>query len=459
VTLVKKLEARISKFETNSKSENRKTWHRQGVFRVFFFVLRICFGFRVSDFEFLAKASPAVILLISTTFADAGSDRFIVHTVNGADVVGPLAQLGPDGSVRLGGAQPATINAADVVTIRRTPVHLPPHPDRAVVVLTHGDCLPFDADRPVKLEEGRLFVHLRPKLGDEPVRLPRAFIALLWFAPAEGTERPDRLSNRLANTTRPRDVVLLRNGDQLNGTLNAIDPVRGAQVETGGRDVTVPLSRLAAIAFSTELQARLRPPKNHRHVVLTNGGRLTFSTLELDSAAARLTGKTLLGTRLKVPLDRLAACEPRSENVLYLSDLKPKTYEHTPFFSVTWPLTADTSVSGGSLRLAGNTFDKGLGVHTKSSVSYALAGKFRWFEAVVGLDDDSSGRRSQARLRVLVDGKPQNLGPQALLRFKASPLTLRINIAKATELTLVTDFGDYSDVLAHVNWADARLIR
>src|SRR5438309_6652168 len=55
-SFVQKLEARISKFETNSKFEIRKTRLSKGLFRVFFFELRICFGFRVSDFEFLSRA-------------------------------------------------------------------------------------------------------------------------------------------------------------------------------------------------------------------------------------------------------------------------------------------------------------------------------------------------------------------------------------------------------------------
>ncbi len=118
----------------------------------------------------------------------------------------------------------------------------------------------------------------------------------------------------------------------------------------------------------------------------------------------------------------------------------------------------DAAVSGRPLRLAGNTFDKGLGMHPRSRVTYTLAGGFRWFEAVVGLDD-GRGPNGRVRLHVLVDGQEQDLGWNKELTGQDAPLTLRLNVHKAREITLVVDFGGYGDVQAHVNWAEARLLR
>jgi hypothetical protein len=402
--------------------------------------------------------APLGIAPLGIAPPDAAPDAFTVHTISGVDFTGDIKKLAPDGSVELGGPRTTTIAAAHVVSIRRTPLHLPSYPERAVIVLTHGDRVPFDAQKPLKLDDGRVSFSIASAERAEPVRVPRAFIALLWLAVPEATRDSDLLIVRLLKAKRSRDVLLLRNGDQLAGTLTAIDPVKGVRLDTGNREVTVDQSQVSGIAFGTELQARIRVPKTYTHVVLANGGRLSFSAIQMDAGAVKLDGKTLFGARLELPLDQIAGLEPRSARIVYLSDLKPKSYEHTPFLNVSWPLAVDTAVSGGPLRLAGSTFDKGLGVHSKSRVTYALDGEFRWFEALVGLDEGAS-RRARVRLHVLVDGREQNTGSGKELTGRDAPVPIRIDISKARELTLITDFGSYGDVRAHVDWADARLIR
>jgi hypothetical protein len=143
---------------------------------------------------------------------------------------------------------------------------------------------------------------------------------------------------------------------------------------------------------------------------------------------------------------------------VFLSDLKPKSYQHTPFLDVSWPLVNDAAVSGRPLRVAGGTYDKGLGTHSQCRITYTLDGGYRWFEALAGLDD-VSGKRGRARVGVFVDGKEQDLGHAKELSAKNGPLPIRVDVKKAGELTLVVRFGRYGDVEAHVNWADARLIR
>jgi len=143
---------------------------------------------------------------------------------------------------------------------------------------------------------------------------------------------------------------------------------------------------------------------------------------------------------------------------VYLSELKAKKFEQTPYLGRVWPYVLDGSVDRRDLRLGGNTFDRGLGMHTASRLTYDLGGRYRRFEAIVGLDD-KSGRDGSAHVRVLVDGKPKEIGPDRELTGRGEPLTVRVDVTGAKELTLVADFGDRGGVQGHVNWADARLIK
>src|SRR5438067_3998743 len=115
----------------------------------------------------------------------------------------------------------------------------------------------------------------------------------------------------------------------------------------------------------------------------------------------------------------------RQGKAVYLSDLEPSKYEYTPYLGVSWPYVKDGSVAGRELRLPGGTYDKGLGLHAHSRLSYKLGGKYRFFEALVGLDAQT-GKSGRAQIQVLLDGKPQPLGLTGELTATNGPLTLRL---------------------------------
>src|SRR5439155_16013544 len=188
----------------------------------------------------------------------------------------------------------------------------------------------------------------------------------------------------------------------------------------------------------TSFQAKLRAKKTHGLVVLEGGGRLLFANLRLDQERKLLAGKTLAGFDIEMPLDKVVTIDLRMGRALYLSDMKPQSYEHKPFLGVAWPLVLDSSVAGRPLRLAGQTFDKGLGMHAPSRVSFALDGRFRWFEAIVGLDA-RTGKQGHVRVSVLVDGKPHKACSHKELTGALAPVILRIDVRKARELTLQVD--------------------
>jgi hypothetical protein len=126
----------------------------------------------------------------------------------------------------------------------------------------------------------------------------------------------------------------------------------------------------------------------------------------------------------------------------------------------TWPVVNDRNVRGEPLRVTTEngeeTFDKGLGMHPKTALSYSLGGKYRRFETVVGLDA-ASGRGGSAVVRIKVDGK--DVTPESLRKaLDRTAVSVRLDITGAKELTLEIDFGKAGDVRADVNWGDARVI-
>jgi hypothetical protein len=195
-------------------------------------------------------------------------------------------------------------------------------------------------------------------------------------------------------------------------------------------------------------------------VTLLGPGVAAGTRLSLASATVSdgvLEGTTLFGAALRVPLARLAALDVFQGRAVYLSDLKPLRYEFLPYLDEQWPLVADGSVTGRDLRLGGSTFVKGVGLHSHSRATYGLAGGYRRFEAVVGLDP-RTGREGGARVRLLADGKPLAIEERELTA-DGEPLTLSVDVSGVKELTLEVLYGRRGPVQGHVNWVDARLVK
>lgn len=393
--------------------------------------------------------------LLPAALADEAANRpsFILTRADGTTATGPLDALGPDWSIRLSGQPPPTAKGADLITLRRSEVHLPDPPEGEQVVLVNGDRLP---GKVLKLQGERL--RFRPAWGDRrEILLPLTAVAVFWITAPDLADHPEQLFRQLAAGPRRRDTLLLRNGDALEGLLTGLDRDGRVTLEAGPKKTPVDFSKVAAIALSTELARRPRPTGTYGHLVLANGGRLSLASAQLDGES--ISGNTLFGTPVRLAIEEIVALDLRQGRADYLSDLKPLRYEFTPYLgSVRWPFVADGSVGGRELRLGGNTYDKGIGMHSTARLRYDLGGRYQWFEAVVGLDD-RSGAEGSVRVEVQVDDKPVELGQPRELTRATGPKKIRVRVREARALTLIVESGRHGDIQDHVDWADARLIR
>ena len=377
---------------------------------------------------------------------------FDLHAADGRTMTGPLKQVSDDWSMALGGKSPNAVEGKDVITLRRSKTALPPFPQEEHVILANGDRIPGTL---LSVTGERL--RMQAQVGNrQELELPLTAVTLLWFAAPDGTGDAAALLRRLTVERRRRDVLMLRNGDSLDGTFSALDDKQARFDRLGGKSAQVERNRLAVIALNSTLTRAPVPRGPYGRLVLANGCRLSLASAQKNGQS--LVGKTTVGATVRVPIDQIAALDIRQGRAVYLSDLKPYRYEHTPFLGVRWPYRQDSSVAGNDLRLAGSTYEKGIGMHSESRLTYDLGGSYQWFEAVVGLDDHT-GRQGSVVIEVLVDNKPQEVGGGKELTGQDKPRAIRVPVADARRLTLVVKFGRGGDVQDHVDWADARLIR
>jgi hypothetical protein len=384
-----------------------------------------------------------VVALISV--ADAPHFEAI-SAAKSETVTGELSKLAPDWSARIG---KETIPSGELIELRQVGVvrAMPPF-DRPHVLLANGDRWPGHilgiADDKVRF--------MADWGSKQELTLRLSAIVSIWMS----TPRPDselRPSNLdLLSRKRPTDEAHLVNGDVIRGTLSNIESGSLAMDE-GGTVKKVPIERVAAIVLSSDLTRANKPKGAIAKIVLTNGGRLSLSEVALQDG--RLVGKSAGEQNVRVMLGDIAQLVLVGGKAIYLSELTPVKYEHTPYLGVTWALARDRNTAEGWLRLGENAFDRGIGMHSQSVVSYSVPPGATRFETWVGLDA-VAGARGQVKVIAKLDGRDV-FGPVDLSGDQP-PKHFAIPISGAKTLTLIVEFGRGADVQDHVDWGDARFI-
>jgi hypothetical protein len=396
----------------------------------------------------------ALILSLCALAADPAAapepPEFVLYNTGDDLPAGVLVRLTADGTTQLSGSPP--VAGADVVALRRqgqAPPHFP-H-DRSHAVLVSGDRLP---GRVVAVAGEKM--RFQADLGTpQEIDLPLSSLAAVWCTERAAARAATPAGRRRCDEKRRQDVVQLANGDTAHGTLVGWAAGGPLQLDAGGREVAVPREHVQGVLFNTDLARAAKPRAAYRQLVLNNGARLSLRSAVLEGQ--EVTGMTLFGAAVRVPLRAVAALNTYQGKAVYLSDLAPRRYDHTPYLGAHWPFAADRSVAGLDLRLAGGTFDKGLGLHSRSRLTYALPAGAKRFEALVGLDEQT-GRSGGVRVQALADGRPL-VDPAPELAAGDLPRALRLRLPTgARELTLAVEFGRGGDVQDHVDWADARVI-
>jgi hypothetical protein len=382
---------------------------------------------------------------------------FIARTVAGKEYRGPLHRLHSDWSVEIGRGVRHRIAGADLISLRQQGELLPPLPTDEHLILANGDRLPV---QDLRLDEEKLHFRNKDIGGEAKLSMPLSAVTLIWRTAPDREARPEVFRRRLVAAKRSRDQVLLRNGDTIEGTLHALGP-GNVEIEVNKKMVTAQWKQVSAIALSTELADRLRPRGIYARLVLTEppgspGARVTLTEASCDGAV--VSGKTVFGANVRFPLERVAALDILGGKVVALEDVVPSKYEYRPYLNYKWSWSVDRNVCGQDIRLAGSTFDRGIGMQAHSLLSFPLNGTYRRFEALVGLDE-RDGRDGSVRVKVLLDGKEVDLRKKTPLVRADGPILVNVLVEGAETLTLEVANADNGPVQAVVNWVNGRLVK
>ena len=188
--------------------------------------------------------------------------------------------------------------------------------------------------------------------------------------------------------------------------------------------------------------------------MLTDGTGIALESFEL--AHGRPSGVEG-AARWSVEAKRLARIRVGSDACRYLSDLEPQSVVTTPLLDVVWPPRLDAAVTGSPLRLGGTTYAKGIGMHVRTEMTFALDGGYSRFLAVAGVDDAAGGLGAVV-LRVVADGR--TVFDSGERRGGQPPLPVSVEVGGVRRLALVADTAEAAALSGQfADWAEARLIR
>lgn len=361
----------------------------------------------------------------------------------------------------------------DLLSLRKDPLPpvQPPTARTATVYLADGGMLharlaPGNAaDEEGTVEETVLVQHAL--LG--AVRVPFPALAAIDFTTVEPSAGSSDLFRSAMSDRRPGEDLLLtrgvrrrdagENGGEKSGQPGAPQIVAGSLVSLSGtrgsfhfgdRVRTFEVERIYGIVFARGASA---PRRAQAIVTLVDGSRLAGNVRAGRGGVWTVT--TTFGPSFELPVGVWRAVEWNNERVVYLSDLTPTRTQFEGVIHRDWPVRFDRSVVGAALSIDGREYAKGIGVHSRTTIEYALAEPFERLLVDVGIDDFVRPR-GDVEFRVLGDDRVLHA---VSVTGSDPPQALSIDVGGVRRLVLVVDYGRGLDVADHADWADARLIR
>lgn len=251
------------------------------------------------------------------------------------------------------------------------------------------------------------------------------------------------------------DLVVLGNGERTSDQLLGLD---GAFVELdrSGNPIKLDRRRIRAIGLDPDLSSFPETAGVRLVFRLRDGSRVTAAAARLADGDAILL-RLPWGAELMIPRGEVCRCDVFGPRVQPLAERKPLEAVHTPFLTERWPLMANRNVWRGPLRVRGQEFATGLGMHSQMIARFEILPGDKEFRAIVGIDDEAAPRGS-ARFRVALDG--QDVWASSEVTSQSEPLAVpRVPLTGAKELSLIVDFGEQADVSDYANWCNAIILR
>lgn len=376
---------------------------------------------------------------------------FSALLTDGSVSSGRIRKIGPTGDLTLVPPRGAerTIPFSNLVRLSREGIPAPGAPEQQFVLLGDGDRLyraVIGAASETKLEV--------QSLTFGKLAIPLESLAGLVLDPPDDEDASFDLVNRVRTEPRGAEILWLApNGDRLSGGFLGLDE-KSVKFEPSTGPITIDLAKVVALGFDASLVVYPKPEGPFVELTSTDGSRLGVTQLKLEQGEVVAT--TRFGAPIRLALNDLVHLHARSGALEYLTERDVADAKYVPYVGPTRPFRRNSTVDGHPLRLAGRTYDRGLGTQSRTLLAYRLKPGDRRFQALVGLDD-RAGPLGSVVFRVLVDAQERFVSPP--ISSRDTPRSVDVDLTGAKLLILITEFGERGEVRDFADWVEARILR
>jgi len=239
----------------------------------------------------------------------------------------------------------------------------------------------------------------------------------------------------------------IRGQDFIQGTFD-IFTKRGLAFESSLGLLEFPLDDIEAMILSQAETDDPFPSQNVTLVFKDRSGVLNADMKQLKSGVLRFS--TIFGKEITVKKEMLDSIIFKNDRICNLSSIQPEKVVQTPYIgeskSFLFPWRTDRSVTGDMLTSKGRIFAKGLGLHSRTSLTYKLDKKFSALEAWAGICDEVLKIPAEGSVLFLVEGDGKILFKSPVIKGDSDPIRFpRLDLSELSSITLTVDFADNFD--------------
>ncbi len=246
------------------------------------------------------------------------------------------------------------------------------------------------------------------------------------------------------------DVATLANRDSVRGVLASID-AESLVLTIGDAPTTVALANLSGIRLAST--GDVEPSKASFAITLIDGSLVYVD--RVDSPAPG-TPWTLTHDEKRVTLnaEQIVRIDHLAGPVRWLSSVAPTSVLYTPYLGENYPPVMDGAVGGEAIRFGDRTYSRGIGVHARTRLTYALDGRHQSFRTRLAADPAMT--LTDAVVRIKVDDKVTH---ESQVRSGALSPVIWVDLKGAKLLTLEVDFGAGLHTQDRINWIEPALMQ
>lgn len=276
---------------------------------------------------------------------------------------------------------------------------------------------------------------------------------------------PGAPADLLATENSESDIILTREGAKLSGIIEEFTPTYIVIDEESLGSLQIEWEKVQAFSLVDLDDPTPDTDQNPAPIVtaLTRGGSQPKGRL-IELSDNSLILQSRFGDALTLSTEKLLLLRFENNRVEDLSDRTPDLVKEglgdDRWFPWTWK--KDRNVLNQPLSVGSRIFEKGLGVHSNSTLTFKTKDGDQWLKGFAGMDSSARPKDDEPEIgcavfKILVDNK--EVWNSKDLSWKDAPSPFKVDLKDSDTFSLVVEMGLGHHILDRANWITPRIFR